>query len=471
MSSLSFTTATSVTPGTRVVPSEMDTARYETGEVSAAKYPRAIAISFGALLLLAPLPFGGVQPWAWGAIGVIAAALLVAWATHIVRSRQVTVLVSPLYLPALLFFGLGMFQLLSHRSLDPFSTRESLLKLGADLVLFFLAGQLWSQAGSSGAAAAHKDRQATPGSRIALYAFGLAVFAILQLFSSNGLLYWTVRPRWGGWIFGPYVNHNHYTGLMEMLIPISAAWAISATSGTFAGSRRGASIGRSRRALLAFLVLVPIASVLLSGSRGGCIALLAEAGILAAILLRRTADIHRRRTASGALLVLAASLLCFFLLDPGGLTGRLASAASLGQASDTTLGDRLTVARDSLGIIRDHPWLGTGLGSFEVVYPGYRSFPTDLVWDHAHNEYLEAIAETGLTGAVLIAAALVLFFALAFRRLDERLRTPRGWIELGAALGCVGLLIHSLSDFNLHIPANAAWFAVCAAVATSHRNW
>jgi O-antigen ligase len=395
----------------------------------------------------------------------------VAWAIHSLREREATVFASPLYLPALLFFALGMFQLLGRRSADPFSTRESLLKLGADLVLFFLVGQLWSRASSGGqVVTAHAGRQTRLVPAVALYTFGLALFAILQFFSSDGLLYWSIRPRWGGWIFGPYVNHNHYAGLMETLIPISAAWAISETSGGLLDPQHTSSTRRSPDVLPAFLVLVPIASVLLSGSRGGCIALLAEAGVLGAILLRRTARADGRRTAAGALLVLAASLLCFSLLDPGGLTERLTSPASLSQASEATLGDRLIVARDSLHIIRDHPWLGTGLGSFEAVYPGYRSFPTDFVWDHAHNDYLEAIAETGLAGAVLIAAGLILFLTLAFRNLDERLRTPSGWIELGAALGCIGLLIHSLSDFNLHIPANAAWFAVCAAVATSHRK-
>jgi O-antigen ligase len=467
MSSLPLATVTPAAPQSRALPAAN---AYEAGEVRLATYPRAITVSLTALLFLAPLAFGAVQPWAWGAIGVTAAALLVAWTIHSLRHHEATIFISPLYLPAVLFFAFGMFQLVGRSSLDPFSTRESLLKLGADLVLFFLAGQLWSRASSGGSrSSTHTDHRARLVPAVALYSFGLAVFAILQFFSSNGLLYWTVRPRWGGWIFGPYVNHNHYAGLMEMLIPISAAWVISETSGSLRSPRDTSSTRRSRDVLLAFLVLVPIASVLLSGSRGGRIALLAEAGILSAILLRRAAGIHRR-TAAGAFLVLAASLLCFFLLDPGGLTERLTSPASLSQASEATLGDRLIVARDSLRIVRDHPWLGTGLGSFEAVYPGYRSFPTDLVWDHAHNDCLEAVADTGLAGAVLIAAALILFFTLAFTNLGERLRTPLGWIELGAALGCIGLLIHGLSDFNLHIPANAAWFAVCAAVATSHHN-
>ncbi len=61
--------------------------------------------------------------------------------------------------------------------------------------------------------------------------------------------------------------------------------------------------------------------------------------------------------------------------------------------------------------------------------------------------------------------ALVVFFRAALRHLPERLGHRREWVRLGAFLGCCGLLVHSLFDFNLHIPANAVWFAACAAIA------
>ena len=110
------------------------------------------------------------------------------------------------------------------------------------------------------------------GLAVTVYALALAVFAIVQFFSSPGLIYWTVKPRWGGWVFGPYVNHNHYAGLMEMLIPLAAVYVLSRPP------------RHPARLLLGFAVCVAVASVLLSGSRGGLIALGAEVLILAAIL-------------------------------------------------------------------------------------------------------------------------------------------------------------------------------------------
>jgi O-antigen ligase len=153
-------------------------------------------------------------------------------------------------------------------------------------------------------------------------------------------------------------------------------------------------------------------------------------------------------------------------MAPRQIAERLATMADATHSPEVALADRLAPAKDSLRILRDHPWLGAGLGSFETVFPRYQSFPSDLTWDHAHNDYAEAIAETGIVGGALILFSLGLFFRLAFTNLREHLWHREGWLQIGAAVGCCGLLVHSFIDFNLHIPANAAWFVVCAAIAT-----
>ena len=408
-------------------------------------YPLHIArILLIAALFAAPLAFGAVQAWAWASLAGLAAVLLFLWSVGCVEQGALKIAWSPLYLPALLFLLLGTIQFFAHRTLDPIGTRESLLKLVTDLIFFFLAGQLL----------ANGTQKILRGLGFAtvVYAFELALFAMLQFFSSNGLIYWMVKPA--SWTFGPYVNHNHYAGLMEMLMPRGAGYVLSRPR------------DHPMRTLLGFGLLVPIVSLLLCGSRGGLISLLVEVVILGAMVFRH-APMHRRRrlAAVGGLGMTMAALL-FFWMESGEISKRLATIASITHSPDVTLGGRLVVARDSLRIFRDHLWMGTGLGSFEAAFPQYQSFSSDQSWDHAHNDYAEALAETGLVGGLLIVAALVMFFGLAFRKLGQRLRHDAGWIQLGAAIGCCGLLVHSLVDFNLHLPANAAWFAVCVAVAT-----
>jgi len=280
--------------------------------------------------------------------------------------------------------------------------------------------------------------------------------AILQFFSGpafNYFNYWTLHSLWGA--FGTYVNRNHYAGLMEMLIPLAAANALSPPH------------GHSRRGLLGFAVLLPIVSSLLTGSRGGFIALLAEIVTLAAILSKSASFSARRSLLTFGVLGITAAAILFFWIDPGEVSKRLGGVFNPTISSNASSAEREAVALDCLHILRDHPWVGSGLGSFETVYPRYQSLPNEDIWQHAHNDYAEALAETGLAGGLLILGALLMFFPLAFRNLSARLSQHGGWMQMGATLGCCGLLVHSYFDFNLRIPANALWFAVCAGLGST----
>jgi O-antigen ligase len=413
--------------------------------------PAAVALGrtlLAATLLVLPLPFGAVEPWAWGMLAAVAALLLALWVAGSIGQPVLRVVWSPLYIPTVLFFLFCSLQLLGHFTRDQAATRESLLKLATDLILFFLALQFWG--------AAPRRAWLRAGFAVAALAFSLSVFAILQFFSNPGLIYFSVRPRWGGWIFGPYVNHNHYAGLMEMLIPVAV--------GLFLSLHPHAA----GRLVLGFAVLVPVASVLLSGSRGGFVALQVEVLMFLAILARVGVAGGRRFLAAQLGLGITAAALIFFWMDPGAVAGHLATIFERQPAPQVEAGfeARATLSKDAVRMFWDHPVAGTGLGSFEVAYPRRQSFPSDEIWDHAHDDYAEALAETGLPGGVLILASLVIFVRLAFRNLPDRLDGAPGMIQLSAAIGCCGLLVHGLFDFNLHIPANAAWFALCAAWAT-----
>jgi hypothetical protein len=519
---------------------------WEASAQRAKSPPRLFALTRAllvAILLVAPLPFGAVQEWGWGTLSVLAFLLLLLWSLNNLQQGVISLVWSPLYVPAGLFFLLGMVQFFGHLTMDPIATRESLLKLAADLILFFMAMQFFGApaparstrvpAGEGGGALRRVGEGvgAPPtsplGWMIVAYSFLLALFAIFQFFSSHGLIYWTVKSP--GWTFGPYVNHNHYAGLMEMLIPIMVASVLTAfrrppslppsdavsaeASGPISGLRWSPSVrlldpdgvqrtpligdSRNRRqvpqsqpaglagpgygqagasragressttALAVFLgcvVLIPVVSVLLSGSRGGLISLAVEV-LLAAVLifLRGPASARKITAVLGSSALIAAALL-FVWMAPHQISERLETVVDITHLPEVGLADRLVASRDSLRILRDHPWLGAGLGSFETVFPRYQSFPSDLTWDHAHNDYAEALGETGAAGGALILFALGLFFWLAFGNLRERLKHRTGWIQFGAALGCCGLLVHSFVDFNLHIPANAAWFAVLLAL-------
>ncbi len=390
------------------------------------------------LLFAAPLAFGAVQTFAWAILSVVSVSGLLSWVLGCVQQNEIRIRWTPLYVPTALFLLLGMVQLLTGHTLDRIGTREAVIKLTTNLLIFFLVGQLFDRA----------SRQFWHrfGTAVTLYAFAMSTFAIFQFFSQPNRIYWTVQPRWGGYVFGPYVNRNDYAGLMEMVIPISAAFVLSRTK------------MRPGRWMFAFAITLSFASVLVSGSRAGLVSLLIESLLFCAILLAKSRRSGNRDFVLGSF-VLASGIALFLWVAPADVSERLRTIV---RSPELSYRERKQMSFDSMRMFQDHPWAGVGLGSFQTAYTRYQRLSGDVFVDHAHNDFVEVLAETGLLGGLLILATLVLFFISAFRNSGARFEDAKQWISFGATVGCCGLIFHSFADFNLHIPANAAWFAFSA---------
>ena len=404
-----------------------------------------------ATICAAPWAFGAVQAWAWGTLIVLYFLILILWAVGCAHRGVLKMSWSPLYWPFLAFLILASLQLLAGFTADHWATREAVLKIFGDLVLFFLAGQLLTQPDNGRALE-------WLGLIVSLLALALCILALAQRFGSGGsrLIYWTIPVPVGP--FGPYVNHNDYAGLMEMLLPISVAYVLSQSLH-----------GILRNVLWCGVGLV-ISSIWMCGSRGGAVVLVVQGLLLAGILIGSRPRGGPLRSFPLLLAVVLISALVFsWMASTGRVAGNAWSVFETNRSLDVTLGDRMRVGMDTLRIVRSHPWLGIGVGCFEDVFPSYLTFAKDLHWTHAHDDVLEAVAETGLPGAIMILAGAVLFLRTAFRHLESRLLHGWGWIQMGATVGAVGLFCHSFVDFNLRVPANAAWFVVCLAIATHPR--
>jgi O-antigen ligase len=128
---------------------------------------------------------------------------------------------------------------------------------------------------------------------------------------------------------------------------------------------------------------------------------------------------------------------------------------------------RAEMLRDSWRIFTDHPLTGTGLGTLQDVFPHYETLYDGAIVSHTHNDYVEALAETGLIGGLIGASFLTLFFLGVWKRISEARGARDLALHIGALGACGGFLAHSLVDFNLHIPSNALLFLIAAILATS----
>jgi O-antigen ligase len=89
------------------------------------------------------------------------------------------------------------------------------------------------------------------------------------------------------------------------------------------------------------------------------------------------------------------------------------------------------------------------------------------VVDHAHNDYVEILADTGILGGLCALAFLILLYRHAVARIESEQGHFSRAYHAGALIACSGILMHSFVDFNLHITANYLLFLVNAALATS----
>jgi len=239
------------------------------------------------------------------------------------------------------------------------------------------------------------------------------------------------------------VNHNHYAGLMEMLIPLAVGVGFL---------ERG-----SKRVLLLFAGSVMALTVVFSRSRGGMIALTAEL-VFAWVVISRTQRGRRKATLVAAATIMAALVIW------------LGSDKMLERFSEPHDQYRLQIYRDSLNMAMHKPIAGYGLGTFSTVYPAHRSFYTNLFVNHAHNDYLEMLVDTGIIGLGLFVWILFAVFRSGWKKISDVNDTEGGVLTLAALTGVTGIVVHGLMDFNLHIPANAALFFALSWIATGRQR-
>jgi O-antigen ligase len=217
---------------------------------------------------------------------------------------------------------------------------------------------------------------------------------------------------------------------------------------------------RDRMPMLTVLMLLPLGALFLSASRGGMVAMALEVGLVMLLVFFRH---HGRQqlAAAAVVLLLAGGLVAW--LGVGRALERFATFREL----EVTESRRAEMLQDSWRMFVEHPIAGVGFGALREVFPRYETLYDGNAVHHAHNDYVEALAETGLIGGLIGVAFLLLWLRESWARIAGASYPADLAYHIGAAAACGGLLVHSLVDFNLHIPSNALLFLLQSALATS----
>ncbi len=393
----------------------------------------AFGAGLSGILFFAILAFGAVDEWSTFAVEAGASVLFLAWVGKQILSRTLTIKGNALYLPAICFFGLVSAQLIFRTSAYPYVTRYELLQYFSYGILVLIATECLGQEGA----------REKFGLILIIFGATYAFYALAQELTSSSKFFWFYTPRFHGSIYGSYVNHDHYAGLIEMLVPFPLVVAT------------GRIVKGGKRVLVGFSAVLMATTIVLSGSRGGMLSFGFEVIAFIAFAL------YQKRSLTTAL---SALTLCFSIL---GLLVFLGRGNALGRLGELGPDMRFKITKDCLQMFAHRPLAGWGLGTFPTIYPSFRSFYTNLFVNEAHNDYAQLLVETGVLGF-----GLMIWFV--FRLYRHGFPRSRRWeykwdaaVSLAALLGCTALLLHSLVDFNLHVPANAAVFYTLCALASS----
>lgn len=289
---------------------------------------------------------------------------------------------------------------------------------------------------------------------LTVFGFAYAFYGILQMVLSPDKIYGIYKPQTAT-PFGSFVNRHDFAAVIEMLIALPLGMVLSG------------SVRADKRLLYLVAVALMGTSMLLSGSRGGLIALIAEILLLVIITTRS-------RGTKG--IILKGGLSFLLLLSAVGGAIFVGGDTSLTRFAESATSDDITSSRtqiwtNTVKLIGDSLPLGAGIGAYAQAYTKVDSASGFERVEQAHNDYLQVVADAGVVGFVLGGLFLFWFFREGLRNSKTENRSRRG-IAAGAFAGCFAILVHSAFDFVLHITAISVMFlAVLAILIASGRTY
>ncbi len=436
---------------------------------------RVIFCGLITIIALTAIPYGTSESWSKALFESAVFFLAVLWIVHglidgswrISNARLIAPMIGLLVLAAVQSLAWWQLDTAGEKvwfalSSDPFETRIFAFRIAALILVLVLFLRFTSNA----------KRLGILVHAIIAVASASALFGIARQVMQHG----PVGPGFGlarlvfGSGYAQFTNRNHFAFLMEMAL------------GLVIGVGLLQRARRERLLLYLSMAMFLCAAVVLSRSRGGLLAIAVQivfAGLLFVNLktsatesgaagrrwTRWARSIVATAVITGALIVIIVTGVAWLGGDQLSTGVETATQEMSGvDPSDEHQGARRRdIWRATWSMFRAHPIAGAGLGAFWAEVPVFHQASGALTPQQAHNDYLELLASGGILGA-----ALFIWFAVALIREARRsVRTSEGFqraVSLGAIIGLVGVAVHSIVDFGLHITINAVVFVVLAGI-------
>ena len=383
-----------------------------------------------ATLIFAPFARGSVEDWA---ISIFLMATLTAASASLISrciSWEWQWIKTPLDGPMLSLIILSI--LSSIFSVHRHSSFWALSLLGGYILFFYLSLTFFQ----------FRTYLRNTQYAVIVIASMLSIFGFIKMFGLNPFSFYEYTNSHQ--LSSTYVNPNHFAGYIEMALPLLVGTLM---------------VGYRKELLFPMILaaLLLMSALAFTLSRGSWISLFCGMMYIGTVFL-----VHQRMNKRMILMFFGITvMICILiLLLSTTLTQRFLSLFE----HITNVGGRIIVWRGVVDMIKDYPLLGTGPGTFPFIFSQYQPLGTGtLLYREAHNDYLHFISEIGLFLIPIMAWMVLVLFRHGFQKMKNPSRLIRG-ITAGAMAGIVSMLVHSIVDFNLHIPANAILFTILVAI-------
>ncbi|MCP4020825.1 MAG: O-antigen ligase family protein, partial [Desulfobacteraceae bacterium] len=428
------------------------------------------------LIIFTPLAFGTVEPWSYAIMEILTAFALLLFFLSVIRKDDELYKV-PGIIPLILLLSYVLFQLIPlppevvkflsptaydiqlntniftnvqtmTLSLNSKATLSEFFRYSTYVMFYVLTVQHL------------KDKVLLRNTALIITLFGglLAFSSILQFYLTDHMALWFRHSPNNSIIVGPYINHNHYAGLMEMIFPIVLALfffyrpRIKNTS-LFKGVAEILSHEKANiHILIGTAALLIITSIFVSLSRSAMICTFFSLILFTFLLIRRNVSKGNTIMIVGVIMMTA---LCIGWFGWDQIFERF---AKLKNAQGIIHETRFDFWQDSKKMLDDYKIAGSGFGTFIHTYPSYRTLKAPHTLTHAHNDYMELISEGGIIAFTLLALFFIVFIYRTYTQFSKRKQAIAIYLYMGSITSILAMLLHSFTDFNTHIGANGLWF-------------
>ena len=411
-------------------------------------------------LVCAVVGFGGIDLEYIIPMYASAAALVILWSAKLVLARQVSWSWSPMHALVMAFTVYATIRYFM--SPIEYASRVELLQVGMYAIVYFATAFNLHH---------RRDRDVIVVV-LMVVALGQSMYSLWQYAAKRDVVLWLDRPdQYHGRGSGTYVCPNHLAGFLEIVLGMVLARIVIARSPTQSIQRN--VLVKFFEIYVALFVIAGLFSTL---SRGGWIA---AAGALLLFLLwaGRAHAVSSNVIAAGVLACLVAAGVAISLPS---VRHRLAEAITFRpdyrfdygplSVKDPTMEGRVAMWQATLKIVRDHPLLGTGPGTWLWAHLKYRDPRFQGRPEFAHGDVLHLASDYGAIGLVLVLVMFVCFFRVAMRLSAPINPLEQSAFAVGAMTAVSAILLHSIVDFNMHIPANALLILTLMGLTTAMDN-